>query len=202
MKEQKIIEIYRDLAKEYEKKVTGFGKYIAYKKMAILLLNYLSSKKAIILDLGCGTGLSSLYLFKKNFNIIGVDISKEMLAEAEKKPYTKLINQNIEKPLNFKNSSFDAVLLIGVMELIEDPSILFFEINRILKNNGYFSITIPKKIKNNKIDYKSYNKKDIEPLFLKSKFEVIKCEEFFGYRKKINDDTLEYDYYGYILKKF
>ncbi|MCK5176817.1 MAG: methyltransferase domain-containing protein, partial [Candidatus Aenigmarchaeota archaeon] len=76
-----IIKKYSEAAKDYESK-TKDSQYIAYKKMAIVIINELKIKKAKILDLGCGTGLSSVEFFKKGYEITGIDITPKMIEEA------------------------------------------------------------------------------------------------------------------------
>ena len=47
----------------------------------------LSSEKPIVLDLACGTGSITLLLDKMGYDMIGVDVSEDMLAEAQQKAY-------------------------------------------------------------------------------------------------------------------
>lgn len=43
----------------------------------------------LLLDLACGTGSLSLEFAKRGFSVIGIDISEEMLAEAQNKKYER-----------------------------------------------------------------------------------------------------------------
>lgn len=63
-----------------------------------------------VLDLGCGTGKPILeYLISKNFNVTGLDASKEILAIAKKNfPETKFLLQDMR---HFHlNKRFDAII--------------------------------------------------------------------------------------------
>lgn len=51
--------------------------YLAYRDLPEIIAKHVSGNKAI--DFGCGTGRSSRFLKKLNFNVIGIDISKDML---------------------------------------------------------------------------------------------------------------------------
>ena len=66
-----------------------------YEKLSAFICEHLSQYKEnnIVLDAGCGTGAMSLLLSKKGFDVIGVDISPEMLSQAQQKAYDA--NQNI-----------------------------------------------------------------------------------------------------------
>lgn len=59
-----------------------------------ILTTHLPEKinKPLIVDLGCGSGAMAELLIKKGYNILGIDISKEMIAIARKKlPQAKFI---------------------------------------------------------------------------------------------------------------
>ncbi len=71
---------------------------------------------ARILDIPCGTGRLSLYLAKKGFQITGVDISKAMICQAQKKLENHYIKDKIAlqfgdaESLSFPDSFFDIVV--------------------------------------------------------------------------------------------
>ncbi|MEW9920760.1 class I SAM-dependent methyltransferase [Marimonas sp. MJW-29] len=77
--------IYDAWAASYEKEVAENG-YVTPERCARALAGVTKDMSAPILDFGCGTGLSGLALKLSGFTTIdGVDLSTEMLAEAEKK---------------------------------------------------------------------------------------------------------------------
>ena len=199
MEPEDIIKKYSEVAKDYDNKATDSG-YTAYKKMALAVISELKLEDAKILDLGCGTGLSSVEFFKKGYDVTGIDITPGMIREAKKYPFKRLICQNLETELSAKDSEFDATVLLGVMEFIQDPLNLFLEVRRVLKEYGIFALTVPKKIdETSGLSFKSYSKEDIEQVFKESGFKIIRSEEFFGFR--VWDSTDEIYYYGYVLRK-
>ena len=199
MTPEEIIKKYSDAAKEYDK-ISQDDEYIADKKMALAVIDELKLKNAKIIDFGCGTGLSSVEFFEKGYEVTGIDITPEMIEEAKKRPFKRLICQNLDTPLKVEDNIFDAAVLTGVMEFIQDPLALFKEVNRVLKADGVFAITIPKKFpEESKIPFNSYSKKEIEPVFKKAGFQIIRCDEFFGYRKWGSGEKIYY--YGYVLRK-
>lgn len=201
MRSEQIKNVYSRLAKEYDNIVLNKAKYVAYKKMGLLTikeLNKQGKEDAEILDLGCGTGLSSLEFFKKGYRVTGIDIAEGMIKEAKKLPFERLVCQDIEAPLQVKDTAFDAVVLVGVMEFMEKPAKVFREVRRKLVTDGIFSLTVPvKRPRASKLNIKSYYKKEMEPVFKKAGFIVLKCEKIFGYKKQ--GETVQY--YGYVLKK-
>ena len=94
-----------------------------------------------ILDIGCGTG----YIIKKIKNsldveIVGCDINTNRLSIASKVFGRKLVTADITK-LPFKNSSFDAVIAVEILEHLNDIDAAISEIKRVSKN--YVIITVP-----------------------------------------------------------
>ena len=124
MRLEDIRQIYTDYAGHYEKEFTGERRYRAHKVLPRLVIRELKGRDAKVLDLGCGTGLSSLLFFDQGYEVTGVDITRAMIRMARRLPYAKLICQDLEKPLRVKDDYFDAVVMIGVMEHIDDPSAL------------------------------------------------------------------------------
>ena len=97
-----------------------------------------------ILDLACGFGRHSLYLAKLGYDVTGVDITHDYIADAQneaKKMNLKInfIHDDIRN-INLSNE-FDVVLnladgAIGYMENDEENIKIFDVISRALKNNG------------------------------------------------------------------
>jgi predicted TPR repeat methyltransferase len=64
-----------------------------------------------ILDLGCGTGLIAHYFQDMSAQFTGVDLSKEMLAQAQKRNiYTELIECDIETFLKNGSNKYDLII--------------------------------------------------------------------------------------------
>ncbi len=114
-----------------------------------------------ILDFGCGKGIISNYLTKKNKNsyIYGIDISKENIKECKKNKISE--NQyfkiNVGNKTHFKDDYFDEVHCYEVLEHVKNVKKTLSEIKRVLKNGGRLYLSVPLE-KSEKILQK-YNKK-------------------------------------------
>ncbi len=107
-----------------------------------------------VLDVCTGTGKLAFLLSKrvgKKGLVSGVDFSKEMLAEAEKKlngrPSNITFGLSDAKDLNFPENSFDAVTVSFGMRNIPDTTAALHEAFRVLKPGGRFcclELTTPK----------------------------------------------------------
>lgn len=96
-----------------------------------------------VLDLGCGIGRHCVYLAKKGFDIVGIDVSKSALrlvnkwVRNEKLKNVALIRGTMTN-LPFSNGHFDAVISISVIHhtLKKDITKTIAEIHRTLKKKG------------------------------------------------------------------
>lgn len=108
-----------------------FGKK-TMKKEAEYVYNELRNCQ-VTLDIGCGIGS-----FEQNLpglNIIGLDISKEMLDEARKRSNSAFILGSAEC-LPFIDSVFDAVFTVTTLEFLDDYQKAVKEIARVTKKHG------------------------------------------------------------------
>lgn len=116
-------------------------------------LNMFSIKESThILDLGCGDGLNIKILRGYGIkNIIGIDISVDLLKLARKNNQTiKFILAPAEN-LPFKNNVFDIVLVDSVFHHLVDYPHCLDEILRVLKKGGYLCFSEPHRSKLRKI---------------------------------------------------
>jgi len=101
--------------------------------------------KASLLDLGCGGGNILGYLKKKfpRWQMIGLDISADALAIGQKRlPRIEFIRAPAQK-IPKEKESFDIVTAFDSMEHFEELDKVLAEVNRILKKQGIFYISIP-----------------------------------------------------------
>jgi phosphatidylethanolamine/phosphatidyl-N-methylethanolamine N-methyltransferase len=94
-----------------------------------------------ILEVGVGTGLSLPY-FRPDSEVIGIDVSAEMLARARSRVarrrlghVTSLVEMDAEN-LTFDNDSFDSVLALYVASVVPDPARFAAEMRRVCRPGG------------------------------------------------------------------
>lgn len=122
-------------------------------KSAQTLAQVLSQKDAIILDAGAGTGMVGEALAELGYTqIVGVDLSEEMLEIAQKKQvYRNLYQGNLEDSLNFlEQGSFNAIISVGVFTFGHVHPQAFLKLSFLLKSGGYFLLTV-------RVDYYNTN---------------------------------------------
>jgi len=106
-----------------------------------ILTRFEISYDSLILDVGCGTGTLTRYLFSYYANIIGMDISFQMLEKASQKKMNNLVLGNMQN-IPLKKSSISAMISThDVLNYLLDEHQLhqhFSEAYRVLDKNGIY----------------------------------------------------------------
>ena len=92
---------------------------------------------ARLLDAGCGTGHFSAFFAEQGFEVVGVDISRNMIEAARSKriPDTTFAVAGITA-LPFEDESFDIVAAVTVVEFLVEPDKALEEMVRCLRPGG------------------------------------------------------------------
>ncbi len=153
--------LFSKLAENYDKisKIVTKGRDTHWRNKVVYELSRLRSGK--VLDIGTGTGEIPLMLHKKNrkLDIIGIDISKEMIniAKAKAKNTRKIkYMEGRAGHLDFEDNTFDAVVSAFSLGNFENIGDVISEAHRVLKENGKLvlldinkrSNSIPKQLSN------------------------------------------------------
>ncbi len=76
------------------------------------------SPPAYVLDLGCGPGFSMEYFKNKGYNVVGIDILKEMVEKARKAGLNAILGDMRNLKEYFPASSFDYIVSISAIQWI------------------------------------------------------------------------------------
>ena len=135
---QELAQRYDQWAKDYERDLEQDFQWLGPQRAAEVFARHVP-KDSRILDAGAGTGLVGKFLWEEGYRqIIAMDLSNGMLAEARKKNVYQEFHQMVMGgPLGFDTDSFDAVVSVGVLTVGHAPASSLDELVRVTRPGGY-----------------------------------------------------------------
>ena len=184
------INLYKAWSKNYDRDFAHKNNYKSPQNVVKYFLKYSRKGDSPILDVGAGTGLISKYLKKySSSKIHAIDISKEMLDQAEqKKNYEKIIVADLNQKLKIADNIYGAILSAGTFTHGHLGPNIFGELLRIVKPGGLFVITI-----HEEVFFKNGFKKAIENLAKKIEsltFHKVNIYGKINKQEKLKDKTI------------
>lgn len=128
-----VISIYNEIASTYAKKISKRIKRKEIEQFASFLKQH--SK---ILDLACAAGRDSRYFKDKKFDVVGVDLSENLLKIAKQEnPDIQFLLSDM-RHLPFNDNYFDGIWANAIFHHLDRKEMLhtLFEWKRILKDRG------------------------------------------------------------------
>lgn len=97
----------------------------------------------VLLDFACGSGIKTIDIAGKVLTIKAIDTSSKMIEVAKKRTAEKNIRnidfENIDiLDDRFKDESFDVILALNILHLIEEPDSILEKMHILLKPGGLF----------------------------------------------------------------
>ena len=136
------IKIHDEYASSYDSQVKEYNSY-GNEVLFGMCYEYVKAGDTL-LDIGIGTGLSSINFARAGLDVYGMDASTGMLEECRKKNFAKQLKQHSisDIPLPYSNTTFSHVISCGVFHFFGDLHPYVAEASRLLKENGLFAFTI------------------------------------------------------------
>lgn len=121
----------------------SFKLWYGRKEIEKVLKNAELQKGSVVLDYGCGTGITTMEVAKLVKNVVAVDISKKQIKKAIKKT-KKLARENVifvktSSLKKFDTGSFDRIICVVTIDHFVKPEKELEELARVLKNGGVAS---------------------------------------------------------------
>ncbi len=114
---------------------------------ADLLISSVLTRRMRVLEIGCGTGSSTLVHAKEVRRLVATDVSRRMVERARERTTRQSFRHRLgfgladAGHLPFKDASFDAVIGRGVaLSYVTDPAQALREIRRVLRPRGVVAV--------------------------------------------------------------
>ena len=137
-----VTKYYDDWATEYNESLANWN-YDAPEQVASILRSELPPE-SVLLDAGCGTGLSGRALSSAGFTTIdGIDVSPRSLKVAiNSGAYRSLRTMDMHHcPLEIPDSQYDGLICVGVLTYLTDSAGTLREFSRIVRSGGIIVMT-------------------------------------------------------------
>lgn len=102
-----------------------------------------------VVDIGCGSGVFSLYAASRNAHVLGIDGSREMIELCDHKRAASAQNNvafvqaDITSPLDVVRESVDLIICSSVLEYVDDLNGALQSITGLVAPGGVVAISMP-----------------------------------------------------------
>jgi SAM-dependent methyltransferase len=111
-------------------------------ELFVQFANRTLSPGSLILDYGCGPGRISLMLARSGFDVLGVDPSEPMIAQAKEQDTQGLpVQFRIGNESELGSDSYDAIVCSSVIEYVPEPDKLLQVFRDALRGRGILIIS-------------------------------------------------------------
>lgn len=112
------------------------------RKVKEIILKYLSKNPSIVVDIGCGTGLSTILWSDVSNKVIGIEPSEDMLEKAKE---NSIGLENVEFISGFSDNTCLENICADIITCSQsfhwmNPETTLKEVARVLKGNGIFAV--------------------------------------------------------------
>ncbi|GEM_PF-2108734 len=138
-----VSEFFDTEAARWSDRYTSDPRFVRRFEKITRMLDRLVSGRA--LDVGCGSGVFSHYLSTKGWQVLGIDISPEMIEAAGR--YAS--GPNVEfravafEALGEQRDRFDLILSLSMLEYVEDDEAAIQKCSQLLRSGGYLLVSVP-----------------------------------------------------------
>jgi 2-polyprenyl-3-methyl-5-hydroxy-6-metoxy-1,4-benzoquinol methylase len=145
------VDWHTQIATEFDKKYVNSRNFKERYAIWAKFIDKYSNHDFRVLDLGCGSGIFTIYLSERNRFAIGLDASPEMLKLCQERKRNAgasnvdFINSNINALKQSLHGNVDMIICSSVLEYLDDLDESLKLISSSLKQNGLLIFSMPNK---------------------------------------------------------
>jgi demethylmenaquinone methyltransferase/2-methoxy-6-polyprenyl-1,4-benzoquinol methylase len=137
------LELFAPIASSYDRyaRILSFGQDARWRSFLVGRID--ARRGDVVLDVACGTAAVGIELVRRyGCNVVGVDQSVEMLAEARRRVARAGAEGRIDlrlaraEALPFPDASFDALTFTYLLRYVDDPGRTLAELARVVQPGG------------------------------------------------------------------
>ncbi|MCB0730871.1 MAG: class I SAM-dependent methyltransferase [Ignavibacteriae bacterium] len=163
------------------------------------------TKQIEILEIGSGKGRLLSKLVEEGYNVSGIELRQEYI-DRSFELYGKLpVEQMSGDNMKFSDSKFDCVISFDVFEHIPDSDKHLSEVNRVLKNGGFYLLQTPNKWTNTifeTIRWKSFTSWRQDHCSLHNYWQIQKRFNKHNFEVEFYDVPIVTDFFKFKIKSF
>jgi len=138
--------LFDGIAEQFDALLVGSLKYRTPQMLERLFSRWLEDKgkkELVMFDAGCGTGLCGLWLAKYRGRLIGVDLSRRMIAASELRGvYDELVPGEVVEELAKRPNALDLIVAADLLVYLGDLARLFTTAATALRPGGVFLLSV------------------------------------------------------------
>jgi ubiquinone/menaquinone biosynthesis C-methylase UbiE len=188
---------YKDTLDWYAKNAPDYAKkskrFAQIDKQQLEEFSFMLQPGSSVLDAGCGSGRDTEMFRQKGFDAVGVDITKELVAQARIDYPQARFEEGDLLHLPFGDNSFDGLWAhASVVHFDQDQQIsqALFEFHRVLKVNGVLHLLVRAQEGNAKTEvrtdsisqsarfYRNFTQKELTEILHKAGFNVTSVKQY------------------------
>lgn len=139
-------DIYQKQMSKFDSLDAFIDNKISYKKVLIDIIKKYGNNTKKILEAGCGSGITSIYIQKAGYTVTGIDSDPDMVklatSIADKQNSLAMFYVDDIKTLSTIKTHHDVIFSNGVMEHFSDSDIVSI-VNCHLQSSSYVVISVP-----------------------------------------------------------
>jgi predicted TPR repeat methyltransferase len=140
-----VARLFDDYSDKFDEHLSGTLEYRAPQLLFDAMIRVGVEHFALVMDIGCGTGLAGEKFRPMTGRMIGVDLAAQMIQRAKQRGiYDELIVGEAVAELRKRKGEFDLLLAADVLGYVGELSGLFAAAGGAMKQGGYFALSVEK----------------------------------------------------------